>query len=72
MWLNFQLAERGSWELWGVGVGRGERSRERKMGREKENSFIILCPNKSCFVTVLQIMLPLFAKSLQTVCETEL
>ena len=55
----------------GGGAG-GGRNREREMGREKENSFIILCPNKSCFVTVLQIMLPLFAKSLQTVCETEL
>lgn len=61
MCLNFELAGRGTWGM--GGGGRGERKRKR------ENSFIILCPNKSRFVTILEIMLPLFAKRLQSVQE---
>lgn len=41
-------------------------------GRGSEFGVIILCTNKSCFVTILKIMLPLLAKSFQTVCNTEL
>lgn len=52
------------------GTWGGEEKKKKK--RERENSFIILCPNKSCFVTILEIMLPLFAKRLQTVCKSEL
>lgn len=37
-----------------------------------EFGVIILCTNKSCFVTVLKIMLPLLAKSFQTVSNAEL
>lgn len=33
---------------------------------------VVLCTNKSCFVTILKIMLPLLAKSFQTVCNVEL
>lgn len=51
MWLSCDLAG-GAPRNWRLGVG---------------GSFIILCPNKSCFVTVLEIMLPLFANRLQTV-----
>lgn len=32
----------------------------------------ILGPSKSCFVTILQLELPLSGKRLQTVCESEL
>lgn len=37
--------------------------------KRRENSFIILCIHKSCLVTVLERMLPLFAKGLQTGSE---
>lgn len=68
MWLDFGLAERGFWGLVG---GQGGRKKKEKKQR-KRTSFIVLYPNKSCFVTILEIMLPLFAKSLQTVCKTQL
>lgn len=38
----------------------------------EEFGVVILCTNKSCFVTILKIMLPLLAKSFQTVCNVEL
>lgn len=41
-------------------------------GGGNEFGVIILCTNKSCFVTILKIMLPLLAKSFQTVCNAEL
>lgn len=41
-------------------------------GGEAEFGVVILCTNKSCFVTILKIMLPLLAKSFQTVCNAEL
>ena len=51
---------------WGGGRKMGERERE----REREQLYYSL--SLSCFVTILEIMLPLFAKSFQTVCKTEL
>lgn len=37
-----------------------------------EFGVVILCTNKSCFVTIPKIMLPLLAKSFPTVCNTGL
>lgn len=49
MWLSWDIRE-GLLGTWGWG-----------QKKRRENSFMILCTHKSCCVTVLERMLPLFA-----------